>query len=178
MLDERAVIEYFFALGGKDFPIDTTRRVNHFHNELSIKREYEKFTIFKTKNDQMIIVNKLKIFSFCEHHLLPFFGWANIGYIPDGKILGLSKFQRLVDKIASKPTVQENVTDEIAEQLQIILEPKGLGVATSCVHSCMFGRGINTSTISVNAQSLRGNFLEKEVKTEFLQRINNEDLLR
>jgi len=169
--------EYYELLGGTNFPKDTNDRVQRFGNELNEKRLYEKFTTFDSTNDEMIVINGIKLFSFCEHHLLPFFGYCSIAYIPQGKILGLSKFQRLVDKIASIPTLQENVTSAIAEQVEKILEPKGLGVATTCVHSCMFGRGINTSTISVNSQVLKGAMKEGSARTEFLSRINNENPL-
>lgn len=170
--------EYFRLLGGDNFPRDTIGRVDNFSRELETKRNYDRFTTFDTKNDEMIVINRIKLFSFCEHHLLPFFGYCNIGYVPTGKILGLSKFQRAVDKVCSKPTLQENITEEIANFLDDLLHPLGLGVATSCVHTCMFGRGINTSTITVNSQVLKGRFKEEEVKTEFLARINNEDLFR
>ena len=93
-------------------------------------------------------------------------------------ILGLSKFQRLVDSIASKPTLQESVTQEIADKVSEILNPKGVAVAMSCVHTCMYGRGINTSTISVNTQVLQGVMKDQNAKTEFLARIKNEDSFR
>ena len=170
--------EYFKLLGGNNFPRDTTARVDNFSKELETKRNYNKFTVFDTTTDEMIVLNRIKLFSFCEHHLLPFFGYCNIAYIPNGKILGLSKFQRLVDSIASKPTLQENVTQEIADKISEILNPKGVAVAVSCVHTCMYGRGINTSTISVNTQVLQGFMQEPNTKSEFLARIKNEDIFR
>jgi GTP cyclohydrolase I len=170
--------EYFKLLGGINFPTETTARMKHFSNELKSKRDYEKFTTFQTNNDEMIVVNRIKLFSFCEHHLLPFFGFCNIGYIPDGKILGLSKFQRLVDLIASKPTMQETITQEIADKVEEILKPKGTAIAMSCVHTCMYGRGINTSTITVNTQVLNGLMKNQNPKSEFLARIKNEDIFR
>ncbi len=94
------------------------------------------------------------------------------------KILGLSKFQRLVDKISSIPTLQENITNEIANEVEEILKPKGLGVASTCVHTCMYGRGINTSTITVNSQVLKGNMLDQNTKSEFLSRIKDENIFR
>ena len=169
---------YYNLLGGKSFPEETERRVNNFSKELDKKRNYTKFTTFDSTNDEMIVINGIKLFSFCEHHLLPFFGYCSIAYIPDGKILGLSKFQRLVDKISSIPTLQENVTNEIANEVERILKPKGTGVASTCVHTCMFGRGINTSTITVNSQVLRGNMLNQNTKSEFLSRIKNENIFR
>ncbi len=169
---------YYDLLGGCTFPKDTERRVNNFSKELEEKRNYTKFTTFESNIDEMIVINGIKLFSFCEHHLLPFFGYCSIAYIPDGKILGLSKFQRLVDKISSIPTLQENITNEIANEVEEILKPKGLGVASTCVHTCMYGRGINTSTITVNSQVLRGLFTKESTKTEFLSRIKNENIFR
>lgn len=166
--------KYYEVLGGQidNFPTETTNRVDRFSKELTDKRNYDKFTTFESNTDEMIVINKIKMFSFCEHHLLPFFGFCYIGYIPDGKIMGLSKFQRLVDKICSKPTLQEYVTEEIAHELNKILMPKGVAVATDCTHTCMFGRGINTSTITVNSQVLLGVFkTSNEARTEFLTRI-------
>jgi len=161
------------------FPQETEERVSKFFLELKTKREYSKFTTFKSSIDEMIVINGIKVFSFCEHHLLPFFGYCSIGYIPNGDIFGLSKFQRLVDKIASKPTLQESITDDIATELYALLLPKGLGIAMTCVHTCMFGRGINTSTITVNSQVLKGAIKDiPEARNEFLARIKNEDILR
>lgn len=162
----------FARLGGDEFPDETTARVNRFYTELEKKRAYEKFTTFESKTDEMVIINKIRIFSFCEHHLLPFFGYVSIGYIPDGKIMGLSKFQRLVDKVASKPTVQENITNEIADAVMMYLNPKGVGVVTNCQHTCMFGRGIERPEISVSAQVLKGNFKQNiHTRQEFFNRI-------
>ena len=167
--------EYYDLLGGNNFPTETEERVNNFSKELEVKRNYSKFTTFNSNNDEMIVINGIKLFSFCEHHLLPFFGYCSIAYIPNGKILGLSKFQRLVDKISSIPTLQEDVTSSISNEVERILKPKGSGVASTCVHTCMFGRGINTSTISVNSQIVKGVLKDPIAKSEFLTRIKNEN---
>lgn len=178
-MNETPIEKYFHLLGGDKFPVDTLVRVLAFSTELKSKRDYDKFTTFKSDVDEMIIINGIKVFSFCEHHLLPFFGYASIGYIPDGKIMGLSKFQRLVDKLSSLCTVQENLTSEIALFIEQTLSPKGIGVAITALHTCMYGRGINTSTITVNSQVLRGKIKEEQIaRSEFLQRINHEDILR
>lgn len=171
---------YFELLGGKHgkLPLETADRVIRFGEELKKKREYDKFTTFDTNNDEMIVINGLKVFSFCEHHLLPFFGFCSVGYIPDGKILGLSKFQRIVDKVCSHPTLQENCTSQIVIEVEKHLRPKGTGVAMTCVHTCMYGRGINTSTCTVNSQVLSDRFKDSAVRNEFLQRIKIENILR
>lgn len=162
----------FTNLGGGEFPEETTHRVTRFFDELGVKRGYEKFTTFDSDADNMVIINKIRIFSFCEHHLLPFFGYVSIGYIPEGKIMGLSKFQRLVDKVASKPSVQENITVEIADAVEKYLKPKGLGVVSTCQHTCMFGRGIERPEISVSSQVVRGYMKENaHTRQEFFNRI-------
>ena len=93
---------YYRLIGGenKNYDKEKSRRLRAFGEELYRKRSYEKFTAFKADHDDMIIGNHLRLFSFCEHHLLPFFGEVAIGYIPNNKIFGLSKFQRLVDKVS------------------------------------------------------------------------------
>ena len=103
---------YYRLIGGEDknYDKETSRRLRAFGEELYRKRSYDKFTAFKADHDDMIIGNHLRLFSFCEHHLLPFFGEVAIGYIPNNKIFGLSKFQRLVDKVSSKPQLQERLT--------------------------------------------------------------------
>ena len=163
----------FYNLGGTKFPQETDIRVKRFYSELSVKRIYNKFTTFESDVDEMIIINKIRLFSFCEHHLLPFFGYVSIGYIPDGKILGLSKFQRLVDKVASRPTIQETLTVDIAEAVQQYLKPKGVGVVINCQHTCMFGRGIERPEIGVSSQVLIGNFKQNiHTRQEFFNRIS------
>ena len=165
------VEEWFKRLGGTEFPKDTDQRVERYFKEMEVKRNYAKFTAFETKLDEMIIINKIKIFSFCEHHLLPFFGHCSVGYIPNGKILGLSKFQRLVDSVSTLPTLQEEVTEAIANKVEKLLSPKGLGVTMNCQHSCMFGRGIERPEISVSSQVLRGQFKDNHsMRQEFLNR--------
>ena len=168
------VRDWFERLGGKEFPKDTDQRVERYFKEMEIKRNYEKFTTFPTKNNEMIIINQIKIFSFCEHHLLPFFGHCSIGYIPNGKILGLSKFQRLVDSVSTKPTLQEDVTEAIVDKVEKLLSPKGVGVVANCQHSCMFGRGIERPEIYVSTQVLRGIFSDTDVRSEFLYRVKND----
>ena len=85
---------------------------------------------------------EIRVFSFCEHHLLPYYGTCSIGYVPHGKILGLSKFQRLVDKLASCPTVQEELTARIVNWLRDKLKAEGFGCVMRCYHTCAIGRGI------------------------------------
>lgn len=177
-----AVKEYFRLLGGNEakFPDETVERIDRFAIDLSKKRTYSKFSTFPSKSDSMVVLNKLRVFSFCEHHLLPFFGYASIAYIPDGKILGLSKFQRIVDQCASLPTVQEDLTNEIATKVINVLKPKGVGVSVTCIHTCIFGRGVQNTDVSVNTMVVTGAMKQNEItRNEFLQRITrHENILR
>lgn len=153
---------------------ETSRRTGRFFQELKEKRDYSDFKTFKSDNDEMIISNSLKVFSYCEHHLLPFIGECSIGYLPRGKILGLSKFQRLVDKYASKPTLQETITVEIAKAIEDLLDPMGVGVIMKCIHCCIFARGVKSQSEFLTS-SMRGNFKEKEAtRNEFLSLANVE----
>lgn len=167
---------YSWLLGGTDFDKETNRRVFAFAKELEIKRAYDRFTTFpntETIEGEMIIGNHLKIFSFCEHHLLPFFGEATIAYIPQKTILGLSKFQRLIDKCASKPTLQEHLTFQIRENLVRLIDPKGCAVQIKAIHTCVFARGPQSGDAEFTTTSLYGNFHEPAQRNEFLQSISN-----
>ena len=164
------VEDYAELLGGK-LKKGTDQRIVRFSQELKAKRDYEKFTTFDSQIDEMIIVNGIRVFSFCEHHLLPYYGVCSIGYIPQGKILGLSKFQRLVDKLASRPTVQEELTVRIINWLDAKLKAKGFGCVMKCWHTCAVGRGIENPAQTMNTQVVRGIFKESEAKDEFMRRV-------
>lgn len=171
---------YHHLLGGQinKCPKGTPERLDNFSKELDEKRNYAKFTTFKSEADDMIIYNGIKLFSFCEHHLLPYIGSVTIGYIPDKVILGASKFQRLVEKISSKPSIQEGLTKEIHDELQEILHPRGIGISVRAIHTCMFGRGINTSTITMSTQKFSGVMKDTNARSEFLGLVNHESFLR
>ena len=119
--------------------------------------------------DQMLVVRDIAIYSHCEHHMAPFFGTATIAYIPNGKIVGLSKLARLADVFARRLQVQERLTEQIAESLWTILKPKGVGVMLSCRHMCMESRGVQRTGSSTVTSSLRG-FMRDDPKArqEFL----------
>lgn len=166
---------YYELLGGEYevYSTETDRRVISFCNELQIKRSYNNFTTFPSEGDEMVVANHLRLFSFCEHHLLPFYGEVAIGYIPNGKILGLSKFQRIIDKIASRPQVQERLTTEILKFLVERLEPQGLGVVVKAIHTCVFARGPQSTNAEFTTSAMVGLF-KSEINTrqEFLQSID------
>lgn len=121
------------------------------------------------QTDQMITVNNIPIWSHCEHHLAPFFGTAKISYIPNGKIVGLSKLSRLADMFARRLQVQERLTNQIADALQDNLNPIGIGVEIKCRHLCMESRGVKTHNSNTKTIALRGAIKECEkARLEFL----------
>lgn len=123
--------------------------------------------------DQMVCVRNIPIYSHCEHHLAPFFGTATIAYIPNGKIVGLSKLSRLADIFARRLQVQERLTTQIADALQDALGPKGVGVLIRCRHMCMESRGVSQQGSETVTTALRGAMLDQEqVRLEFLQAAN------
>ena len=120
--------------------------------------------------DEMVLVKDIPIYSHCEHHLAPFFGVAHVAYIPDGKIVGLSKLSRLVDVFARRLQVQERLTNQIAEALDQHLEPKGIGVVLECRHLCMESRGIQKIGSKTLTSSLKGVMMENDsTRAEFFQ---------
>jgi GTP cyclohydrolase I len=170
-----AISEYYEMLGGnwKQYPLDTGRRVTDFCKELATKRDYDKFTTFKAEGDEMIIGNHLRLFSICEHHLLPFFGEVAIGYIPNDLIFGISKLQRLIDKHSSKPQLQERITTDIRKDIEERIHPKGVAVQIKAIHTCVFARGVQSSDAQFTTTSVSGNFKENaQTRNEFLQNVN------
>ena len=178
---DKIINGYYKLIGGdnNNYDKETSRRLQTFGEELLKKRSYEKFTTFKAEHDDMIIGNHLRLFSFCEHHLLPFFGEVAIGYIPDTKIFGLSKFQRLIDKVSSRPQLQERLTYQILDEINNRLKPKGIGVVIKAIHTCVFARGYQSTTAEFTTSAVEGIFKENiNTKNEFLSIINSDGRLR
>jgi GTP cyclohydrolase I len=113
---------------------------------------------FTQKHDEMVLVKDIEFASCCEHHLLPFTGTAHVGYLPDGKIVGLSKLARVVDVVARRPQVQERMTEEIADLVMDELRPRGVGVLVEATHSCMTVRGVRKPGSLTLTSALRGIF--------------------
>ena len=109
--------------------------------------------LFDVSYDEMVIVKDIEFYSLCEHHLLPFFGRVHVAYIPDGKVLGLSKIPRLVEMFARRLQVQERMTVNIAETLEELLEPKGVAVVVEAIHLCMMMRGVRQQNASAITSS-------------------------
>ena len=130
--------------------------------------------IFKEEHDNMIMVRDIELYSMCEHHMLPFFGKAHVAYIPDGKIVGLSKIPRIVDVYAQRLQVQERLTEQIAEGLCRVLKPAGVGVVIEAYHLCMMMRGVQKQNSKTITSALRGAFREDpKTRDEFLRLAHN-----
>jgi GTP cyclohydrolase I len=130
--------------------------------------------IFDDDHDNMIMVRDIELYSLCEHHLLPFFGKAHIAYIPNGKILGLSKLPRIVDMFARRLQVQERLTGEIAEAIEESVHPLGVGVVIEAAHLCMMMRGVEKQNSMTITSALRGAFRDDaKTRDEFLRLAHN-----
>ncbi len=128
--------------------------------------------IFQSHNKEMVLVRDIDFYSMCEHHMLPFFGRAHVAYIPDGKIIGLSKLARIVDIFARRLQVQELLTTQVAECLQESLSPKGVGVVMQAQHLCMMMRGVQKQNSQTITSEMLGDFRDNQAtRTEFLSLI-------
>ncbi len=144
--------------------VDTPRRVADMYAELFMglgKNPKEELTVdFEVGHREMIIVRDIPFYSMCEHHLLPFYGTAHVGYIPDvqGRVVGLSKLARVVEIIASRPQVQERMTTEIANAIMDGLKPSGVAVVVQAEHLCMIMRGVKKPGSNIITSAIRGAF--------------------
>lgn len=126
--------------------------------------------LFEEDCSEMIIVRGIEFYSLCEHHLLPFFGKAHVAYIPDGKIIGLSKIPRIVNMFARRLQVQERFTVQITKALEELLKPRGVACVVEGSHMCMMMRGVQSQTSSMVTNSMRGSFLnDHKTRDEFMQ---------
>jgi GTP cyclohydrolase I len=126
--------------------------------------------VFEETHQSMIMVRDIEVYSLCEHHLLPFFGRAHVAYIPNGKILGLSKVARIVDVFARRLQVQERMTDQIADAIMDVLKPTGVGVVIEAAHFCMMMRGVEKQNSRAVTSALRGIFRDdSKTRDEFLR---------
>lgn len=131
--------------------------------------------IFDVKYNEMVVVANIEYYSLCEHHMLPFFGRVHVGYIPKGKVVGLSKIPRLVEMYARRLQVQENMTQQIADTLNNELKPAGVGVVVEGQHMCMMMRGVQKDQAKMITSAMLGEFHEDEkTRLEFLQLIRSE----
>src|ERR1700746_306518 len=131
-----------------------------------------KNALFTVTYDEMVIVKDVEVFSLCEHHMLPFFGKVHVAYIPNGKVIGLSKIPRLIEIFSRRLQIQERLTTQIAETIQKVIQPQGVGVVIEARHLCMMMRGVEKQHSSAVTSSMLGCFREEqETRTEFLSLI-------
>ena len=130
--------------------------------------------LFDVTYDEMVIVKDIDFYSLCEHHLLPFFGRAHVAYIPDGRVIGLSKIPRVVEMFARRLQVQERLTTQVAETLEQVLHPKGVAVVIESIHLCMMMRGVESPNASAITSSIRGEFeQDSKTRSEFMNLIRS-----
>src|ERR1700752_805202 len=131
-----------------------------------------KKALFTVTYDEMVIVKDVEMFSLCEHHILPFFGKVHVAYIPNGKVIGLSKIPRLIEIFSRRLQIQERLTTQIAETIQKVIQPQGVGVVIEARHLCMMMRGVEKQHSAAVTSSMLGCFREEqETRTEFLSLI-------
>jgi GTP cyclohydrolase I len=162
---QRAVREILIAVGedpDREGLRDTPARVARMYAELfsGLREDPHALLqrVFTQKYDEVVLVRDISFNSMCEHHLLPFMGRAHIGYIPSGKVLGLSKLARVVECVSRRPQVQERMTEEIANLLELELEPKGVAVVVEATHTCMTIRGIRKPGSLCVTSAMKGLF--------------------
>ncbi|MGI8498425.1 MAG: GTP cyclohydrolase I FolE [Gemmatimonadaceae bacterium] len=125
--------------------------------------------LFEECHENMVMVRDIELYSLCEHHMLPFFGKAHVAYIPDGRIVGLSKIPRIVDMFARRLQVQERLTEQIAQALEDVLRPRGVGVVIEAYHLCMMMRGVEKQNSKTITSAVRGTFRDDaKTRDEFL----------
>lgn len=129
--------------------------------------------LFKSSNNEMVLIKNIEFYSLCEHHLLPIIGRAHVAYIPDGKVVGLSKIPRMVNVYARRLQIQEQLTEQIAGALQEVIKPKGVGVVLQARHMCVEMRGVEKINSTTTTSALRGLFIKNaDTRKEFFSLIN------
>ena len=162
---QRAVREILIAVGedpDREGLLETPARVARMYAEvfagLHADPRVHLQKVFTQQHNEMVLVKDIDFASCCEHHLVPFLGKAHIAYLPDGKVVGLSKLARVVDGVAKRPQVQERMTEQIAEMIMSELQPRGVGVILEATHMCMTIRGVRKPGTSTVTSAMRGIF--------------------
>jgi GTP cyclohydrolase I len=134
--------------------------------------------VFEESHANMILVRDIEVYSLCEHHMLPFFGKAHVAYLPNGRIIGLSKIPRIVEVFARRLQVQERLTDQVADALMEVLRPDGVGVVVEAAHLCMMMRGVEKQNSTTVTSALRGCFRDdSRTREEFLRLAHGSSVL-
>ena len=182
---ENLVSEFLKQLGEdpkREGLLDTSRRVaeaydfltSGYHKDI---KDVMNDALFNEKYDEMVLVKNIDFYSLCEHHMLPFYGKVHVAYIPNGKIIGLSKIPRIVDVFARRLQVQERMTQQIADTLEEYLQPTGVAVVVEAFHMCMMMRGVEKQNSSATTSAVHGDFKEDaRTRTEFLDLISHKNL--
>jgi GTP cyclohydrolase I len=177
---ETAVKEILFHIGedpDREGLEKTPDRVARMYDELTAGYRTDPIklingAVFDVDYDEMVVVKDIEFYSMCEHHMLPFFGRAHVAYIPDGKVIGLSKIPRIVEMFARRLQVQERMTTQIAEFLDEVLHPKGVAVVVEGAHMCSMMRGVKKAEASMTTSTWMGKFKKKRKKRrEFLDHV-------
>ena len=177
---ERAIRELLLAIGENperegllETPARVARALKENFEGLYQRPEDVLTTTFDIGHEELVIIRDIEVFSHCEHHLTPFHGVAHVGYIPSGKITGLSKVARLVDLYARRPQVQERLTTQIADAMVEILKPMGVIVIIDCEHLCMSMRGVRKSQARTTTSAVRGVLRDPATRAEAISLITN-----
>lgn len=178
----RTLIEWAGDDPDREGLLDTPARVARSYRELfagyeTDPREYLARTFDEVGGyDELVILKDIRVVSFCEHHMLPFLGKAHVGYLPSNRVVGISKLARVVHGFARRLQIQEKLTAEIAEAIQDILQPKGVGVVVVSEHSCMTMRGVNTPGSRLTTSHLLGEVRnDPRTRQEFFDLVRNGD---
>jgi GTP cyclohydrolase I len=178
---EAATREVLYHIGedpDREGLIRTPERVARMYDELTAGYHTDPIklindAVFDVEYDEMVIVKDIDFSSLCEHHVLPFFGRAHVAYIPDGKVVGLSKIPRMVDMFARRLQVQERMTKQIADFIQEVLHPKGVAVVVEGAHMCSMMRGVKKPNATMTTSTMLGSFRDDpKTRAEFMSHIN------
>ena len=178
---EKAVQEIIRAVGDdprREGLSGTPRRIAEMYKEIFAGLNQDPLDVltvgFEEGHSEMVVLQDIPFYSMCEHHFLPFHGVAHVGYIPRGRVIGISKIARVVEILAKRPQLQERLTTQIADSLSSALAPEGVGVVLKAEHLCMTMRGIKKPGSNMITSAMRGRFLESEVtRSEFLSLIQD-----
>ncbi|WP_209121574.1 GTP cyclohydrolase I FolE [Alkalihalobacillus sp. BA299] len=170
----RAILELIGEDTKREGLLDTPKRVAKMYGEVfegvGIDPETALTTTFEEDYEGMVVVKDISYYTFCEHHLIPFFGKAHIGYIPNGRVVGLSKFARLVELASKRPQVQERMTQQVADAVMNVLQPEGVIVSVEGQHLCMCARGVKKPGSSTVTTIKKGVFKENVALAEEFER--------